>query len=68
MKKIIQILVDFMVRAILGLALIFFTIQFWIYQEMPITVGINAISLLVSGALGFPGVAALYGMVALAIL
>lgn len=68
MKKIIQILVDFMVRAILGLALIFFTNQFWIYQEMPITVGINAISLLVSGVLGFPGVAALYGMVALAIL
>lgn len=67
MKKI-QILVNFTVRAILGMGLIFFVNYYFEQQQMGITVGFNAISFLVSGLLGLPGVAMLYGIVIFPIL
>ncbi len=67
MKKI-QILVNFTVRAVLGMGLIFFINYFFEQQQMAIKVGFNAISFLVSGLLGLPGVAMLYGIVIFPIL
>ena len=63
MKQKTQFLVNFMVRAILGLGIIFFANEFFAQQEIPVNVGINAISFLSAGFLGLPGVAMLYGIV-----
>ena len=63
-----QFLVNFIIRAILGLGLIFFANQFLQQQEIAMEVGFNAISFLVSGFLGLPGVAMLYGIVSIPIL
>ena len=58
-------LVNFIIRAILGLGLIFFANQFLEYKEITVKVGINVVSFLTSGFLGLPGVALLYGIVAI---
>lgn len=63
MKK--QFLVNFIVRAILGVGMIFFANQFFVEQKIALNVGINAISFLTSGFLGMPGVIMLYGIVAM---
>lgn len=63
MKQKTQFLVNFMVRAILGLGIIFFANEFFSQQEIPVNVGINMISFLSAGFLGLPGVAMLYGIV-----
>ena len=63
-----QFLVNFIIRAILGLGLIFFTNQFLQEQEIALEVGFNAVSFLASGFLGLPGVAMLYGIVSIPIL
>lgn len=68
MKQKNQFLVNFIVRAILGLGLIFFANQFFMYKEIPLEVGFNAVSVIASGFLGLPGVALLYGIVAIPIL
>ena len=52
----------FFVRAIWGVFLIFCINQYLIYEEISLSVGINGITFLTSGALGFPGVALLYGI------
>ena len=68
MKQKEQFLVNFIIRAILGLGLIFLTNQFLQQQEIALEVGFNAVSFLVSGFLGLPGVAMLYGIVSIPIL
>jgi len=68
MKEKNQFLVNFIVRAILGMGIIFFANQFLVHNEIGFKVGFNAVSFLVSGALGLPGVAMLYGIVAIPIL
>lgn len=60
--------VNFIVRAILGMGIIFFTNQFLAQKEIAMQVGFNVVSLLATGFLGLPGVALLYGVVALPIL
>ena len=60
--------INFIVRAILGVGIIFLANQFLGQKEIAVKVGINAISILTSGFLGLPGVALLYGMVTLPIL
>lgn len=60
-----QILVNFIIRAIFGMALIFFVNQFFLYKGIACNVGLNGISFCVSGLLGVPGVAMLYGIVAI---
>ena len=54
--------VNFIVRVIVGMAVIFFINQFLESQGMDGTVGINLVSFLTSGFLGLPGVALLYGI------
>ena len=61
-------MVNFIIRAILGLGLIFLTNQFLQQQEIALEVGFNAVSFLVSGFLVLPGVAMLYGIVSIPIL
>lgn len=60
--------VTFIVRAILGMGVIFFANFFLKQEKIDITVGINAISILISGVLGLPGVVMLYGISAIPIL
>jgi len=50
------------------MGIIFFANQFLVHNEIGLKVGFNAVSFLVSGALGLPGVAMLYGIVAIPIL
>lgn len=68
MKQKNQFLVNFIVRAILGMGIIFFTNYFLEQQETAIRVGLNAISFLAAGVLGIPGVAMLYGIACIPIL
>ena len=61
-KKKSSIITRFIVRAIVGLAIIFLANQFLDYRNIPVSVGINLISFLTSGTLGIPGVFLLYGI------
>ena len=65
MKEKNSFLVKFMVRAIWGFAIIFFVNQFLVHKGIDLKVGFNAVSLVSSGVLGLPGVAMLYGIVAI---
>ena len=60
--------VNFMIRVVIGMALIFFINQYVIPPESSINVGLNAVSFLTSGMLGIPGVGLLYGIVCYQIL
>ena len=68
MKEKNQFWVNFIVRAILGMGVIFFANQFLVYKEIALNVGFNVVSFLISGCLGLPGIAMLYGIVAIPIL
>lgn len=57
-----QILVNFFVRAVLGMALIFFVNELLKSQGSSVRVGMNVLTLLTSGIFGIPGVALLYGI------
>lgn len=61
-QKPVSFLVKFIMRAILGMGLIFFINQYIIPQEAAWKVGLNAVSFLTSGTLGIPGVCLLYGI------
>lgn len=67
-EKGIEIVVNFIVRLVLGAAVIFFVNQFLDSQNIQAVVGMNPWTLLTSGILGLPGVALLYGIVLLEIL
>lgn len=56
-----QVLVNFVVRAVIGTALIFFVNQFLNARGIDIRVGMNPVTVVTSGVLGTPGVALLYG-------
>ena len=63
MKKwCVKIAVNFLIRAIVGLAIIFFVIEFLDGQGISSGVGMNPVTVLTSGTLGIPGVALLYGI------
>ena len=55
-------LVNFFVRAVIGMAMIFFVNEFLSMKEIQVSVGLNAVSFVVSGALGITGVGLLYGI------
>ncbi|MCI8582687.1 MAG: Pro-sigmaK processing inhibitor BofA [Dorea sp.] len=57
------IIVNFLVRALIGMALIFFVNEFLSSRGINAAVGLNAVTFLTSGTLGIPGVALLYGIV-----
>lgn len=61
-NRIVNVVVNFIVRAIFGLGLIFFANEFLATRGFENLVGLNGISLLTSGILGIPGVCLLYGI------
>lgn len=62
-EKGMELTVNFIVRLILGVAVIFFVNQFLEARNLSGTVGFNPVTFLTSGFLGLPGVALLYGIV-----
>ena len=61
-KKRPPFIVNFIVRAIVGMGIIFFVNQFLDYRNIPASVGLNLFSFFTTGALGIPGVCLLYGI------
>lgn len=57
------IVTNFLIRAIVGMVLIFFVNEFLAYRGIDVKVGLNVISFIISGILGVPGVALLYGII-----
>ena len=57
-----HIIINFFVRVILGIAMIFFVNEFLEFENIAVRVGMNPLTLLTSGVLGTPGVALLYGI------
>lgn len=55
-------LVNFIVRAMVGMAVIFCLNMYFESQGISIAIGMNFFSLLTSGVLGIPGVFLLYGI------
>lgn len=62
LKRRAQILLNFLVRMVLGVVCITFVNELLASQGIALAVGINPLSLLTSGTLGFSGVALLYGI------
>ena len=62
MRSKTQIFLNFILRAVLGLLLIYLVNSFLDGRGIPVHVGLGAVSLFVSGALGAPGVLLLYGI------
>lgn len=54
--------VNFLIRAVVGTAMIFFINEFLAMQNIDVSVGLNPITVVTSGTLGTPGVALLYGI------
>ena len=61
-EKRSHLFTNFIVRAIVGMALIFFVNEFLGYQGIDVRVGMNPWTFLTFGILGTPGVALLYGI------
>lgn len=57
-----HVVVNFLVRAVLGMALIFFINQFLETKGVSLHVGLNPLTFCASGVFGVPGVALLYGI------
>lgn len=62
LRRRTELLLGFLVRGGLGTAAIYFINAFLASQGLARGVGIGAVSVLVSGILGLPGVALLYGI------
>ena len=61
-NKAVSAVINFFIRAVVGMALIFFINQYVLPDGFSINVGLNAVSFLTSGSLGIPGVGLLYGI------
>ncbi|MGC4018778.1 MAG: pro-sigmaK processing inhibitor BofA family protein [Muricomes sp.] len=61
-NKLASVVINFMIRAILGMGLIYFINQYLLPGNSAINVGLNAVSFLTTGTLGVPGVCLLYGI------
>ena len=57
-----NMVVNFVIRAILGMGLIYFINQYLLPGDNALNVGLNAVSFLTTGSLGIPGVCQLYGI------
>ena len=62
LKQKSQIVWNFLVRSVLGAICILFTNDFLAAQGIAVAGGLNPVSLLTVGTLGFGGFAALYGI------
>lgn len=67
-SKISSFLVNFIIRALVGMVLIFFIDQYVIPDDSAVNVGLNALSFLTTGSLGILGVCLLYGIMCYRIL
>ena len=63
MKWFSDMVMNFFVRMMIGVMLIFLVNQFLAEKQMDISVGINPATVITSGVLGVPGVGLLYGIV-----
>ena len=61
-EKESHVIVNFLVRAVIGCALIFFVNKFLDSNGISLSVGLNPVTVITSGVLGTPGVALLYGI------
>lgn len=57
-----HIITNFLVRAMIGVALILFVNAFLASREVSLRVGLNPVTVVTSGVFGTPGVALLYGI------
>lgn len=55
-------LINFVMRLVMGMTIVYFVNEFLAVQHIDVAVGMNPATLLTMGSLGFPGVAALYGI------
>ena len=58
----IEWIINFVLRAVMGTIGIYFLNNFLIIRDISVTVGINPMTVLTSGILGFPGLVVLYGI------
>jgi len=63
MKWFSDLVINFLVRMVIGLTLIFFVNQFLVSKDIDVNVGINPVTAVTSGTFGVPGVCLLYGIV-----
>ena len=57
-----KMVLNLVIRAILGMGLIYFINQYLLPGDNALNVGLNAVSFLTTGSLGIPGVCLLYGI------
>ncbi len=62
MGRKVEWLVNFILRAVMGTVGIYAINYILAQRQIQVAVGINPLTILTSGALGFPGVAVLYGI------
>ena len=65
MKRVLEIMLDFIMRGIIGTCLICMINTLTGAYGIDMAVGINEVTLLIAGLLGLPGVIFLYGIVLL---
>ena len=63
MKWFSDLIVNFLVRLVIGVALIFLINQFLMTKDIDVSVGINPATMATAGTMGVPGVCLLYGIV-----
>ncbi len=62
MGRKVEWVVNFILRAVMGTVGIYFMNYLLAAKQISIAVGINPLTILTSGILGFPGIAVLYGI------
>lgn len=62
LKKRSEIIINLILRTVLGLISIYFINELLKWQQIDMMVGLNPVTALTSGILGFPGVLLLYGI------
>ncbi|MCI8774217.1 MAG: Pro-sigmaK processing inhibitor BofA [Lachnospiraceae bacterium] len=62
MGRKIEWVINFILRAVMGTVGIYFLNGFLIARDISVAVGINPVTFLTSGILGFPGLIVLYGI------
>lgn len=62
MGRKIEWVINFVLRAVMGTIGIYFLNGLLLARNISVVVGINPVTFLTSGILGFPGVAMLYGI------
>ena len=68
LKKKAVFLLNFMARLVLCLICVYFLNSFFTSRGLQVSIGVNPVSVLTLGSLGFCGMAALYGILFLQLL